>query len=88
METWYVLAVDTAHQFKSKQDGNLIRGVRFLLQDPAAEVGDRTRFRGFVWQEQFVSNERLAKLNVQPMPGDTITITFNRYGDIAEIKVI
>ena len=88
METWEVLAVDTAHTITIRAEGKKIDGVKLLLRDPAAVVGDRTRFRGFAWIEQFISNERLQKLAVTPMPGDMIQLVFNRYGDIIEINPV
>lgn len=88
MEVWKVLAVDTDYKFKSRNDGNMVPGIRLLLTPPVNECGDRTRFRGFEWMEQFITNERMRELNVQPMPGDTIQLIFNRYGSIEEIKIV
>ena len=42
---------------------------------------------GKVVKDQFVSNERLAALNVALKPGDMITLYFNRYGDIAKVEI-
>lgn len=87
METWEVIAVDKNHIINIKAEGKKIPGVKLLLRDPNGKVGDRERYLGFVWMEQFISNDRLAVLGVTPMPGDQITLVFNRYGDIIELKI-
>lgn len=87
METWEVIAVDKNHIINIKAEGKKIPGVKLLLRDPNGKVGDRERHLGFVWMEQFISNDRLAVLGVTPMPGDQITLVFNRYGDIIELKI-
>ena len=87
MEIWEVVAVDKNHIINIKAEGKKIPGVKLLLRDPNGAVGDRERFLGFVWMEQFISNERLAMLKASPMPGDMITLIFNRYGDIIELRI-
>lgn len=90
MEKWIVLAVDTAHQFKTK-DGSQIRGVRWLMQDPNVVCDERTRYRGFEWREQFLSNDRCDALRrkgrLLPQPGDMITLIFNRFGDVDDVII-
>lgn len=88
METWYVVAVDKGAVLKFKNEGKEIPGVRLLLRgnEPASDPNDR--YCGFNWLDQFISNDRLAKLTVRPMPGDTIQLLFNRYGDIVEINIL
>lgn len=88
METWEVIAVDTNHVINIKAEGKKIPGIKLLLRDPNTPAGDRNRFLGFAWIEQFISNERLAMLKVSPMPGDLISLVFNRYGDIVELKIL
>ena len=85
METWEVVGVDTNAQVTIKAENKTFRGVKlFLIGDAPDEPG---RYRGRVCREQFLSNERLQQLRVSPMPGDLITIYFNRFGDVAKIEV-
>ena len=87
METWEVVGVDTAATMKIREDNREYKGVTlFLVGDAPQEPAGR--YRGRHTHKQFISNERLAKLNVQPMPGDIITIQFDRYGNISEIKIV
>lgn len=86
METWEVVGVDTNAQVNIKAEGKTFRGVKlFLVGDAPDENG---RYRGRICREQFLSNERLGQLKVAPQPGDTITIYFNRFGDVAKIDVV
>lgn len=86
METWEVVGVDTNNTITIKAEGKTIRGVKlFLVGDPPENDG---RFRGKVCREQFLSNERLGALKVQPLPGDKIILYFNRYGDVMQIDVV
>ena len=85
METWEVVGVDTNAQVTIKAENKTFRGIKlFLIGDAPDENG---RYRGRVCREQFLSNERLQQLKVSPMPGDMITIYFNRFGDVAKIEV-
>lgn len=85
MEVWEVIGVDTNAQVNIKAENKVIRGIKlFLVGDAPDQSG---RYRGRQCRDQFISNERLAALNVQPMPGDTITIYFNRFGDLAKIEI-
>lgn len=85
METWEVVGVDTNAQVNIKNEGKIIRGVKlFLVGDAPDENG---RYRGRVCREQFLSNDRMASLKVAPMPGDIITLYFNRFGDVIKIDV-
>lgn len=88
MEIWKVIAIDTQAKITFRAEGKTIEGVQFLLQDPNEACTDRTRFRGFKYITQFVSNERMAKLGVTPLPGDTIQLIFNRYGDIEQMSIV
>lgn len=86
METWEVVGVDTNAQVTIKAENKTFRGIKlFLIGDAPDENG---RYRGRVCREQFLSNERLQQLKVSPMPGDIITIFFNRFGDVAKIEVV
>ena len=85
MEQWQVVGVDTKALIKF-QDGKQVPGVRWHLVGDAPEEGNR--YLGQVVKDQFVSNERLAALNVAPKPGDVITLYFNRYGDIAKVEIM
>ncbi len=87
METWEVVAVDKNSIMRFKNEGKEIQGVRLLLRGSEPAGGDKDRYIGFNWHDQFISNERLAKLGVAPRPGDVINIYFNRYGDITQIDV-
>lgn len=86
MEPWEVVGVDTNCTITIKAEGRTIRGVKlFLVGDPPANDG---RYRGKICREQFLSNERLGALKVQPLPGDKIVLYFNRYGDVMQIDVV
>ena len=84
MELWEVVGVDMKAQIKFN-DGRTVNGVRWMLVGEAPD--DPQRYMGKVVKDQFVSNERLATLNVAPKPGDLITLYFNRYGDIAKVDI-
>lgn len=87
MEIWEVVGVDTNAVVTIKAENNKqIRGVKLFLVGDAPDDGSG-RYRGRICREQFLSNERLAALKVQPMPGDIIEIYFNRYGDVAKILI-
>lgn len=86
METWEVVGVDTKGKMTIKAENRTYDGIYlYLLGDAPDNSG---RYRGRVVREQFISNERLAALNVQPLPGDVITIYFNRFGSIAQIDIV
>lgn len=87
MEHWEVIAVDKNAVMRFKNENKEIVGVRWLLKGTEPADGSQDRFIGFNWHDQFVSNDRLAKLGVAPKPGDVITIYFNRYGDITNVEV-
>jgi len=84
MEVWEVVGVDKNAQIKFN-DGRTVNGIRWHLVGDAP--ADSQRYMGKVVKDQFVSNERLAALNVAPKPGDIITLYFNRYGDIAKVEI-
>ncbi len=84
MEAWEILGVDMKAQIKFN-DGRTVNGVRWHLVGDAP--ADPQRYMGQVVKDQFISNERLAALNVAPKPGDKIVMFFNRYGDIAKVEV-
>lgn len=85
MEVWEVVGVDMTTSIKF-QDGRTVNGVRWHLVGDAPD--DPKRYRGKVVKDQFVSNERLSALGVAPLPGDVITLYFNRYGDIAKVEIV
>lgn len=85
METWEVVGVDTKGKMTIKSENRTYDGVYLYLIGDAPDQTDR--YRGKVAREQFISNERLAALKVQPMPGDIITIHFNRFGSICKIDI-
>lgn len=85
MEEWFVVGVDMKAQIKF-QDGRMVNGVRWHLVGAAPH--DPQRYIGKVVKDQFVSNERLATLNVAPKPDDYIVMYFNRYGDIAKVEIL
>lgn len=87
METWEVVGVDTNAEVNIRAENKLIRGVKLFLIGDAPDDG-KGRYRGRICRDQFLSNERLNALKVQPLPGDVITIYFNRYGDIIKIDVV
>lgn len=85
MEIWKVMGVDTKAKIKFN-DGREVQGIRWMLLGEAPQEGNR--YLGQVVKDQFVSNERLAGLNVAPKPGDDIILYFNRYGDIAKVEIV
>lgn len=85
METWKLIGVDRDAHVVIRSENKTIKGVKWFL---VGESGDVTgRFLGEVCREQFISNERLQRLNVAPMPGQTVTMYFNRFGDIEKVEV-
>lgn len=84
MEVWEVVCVDKNATMRIREENKVYNGVRWLLRDPES---DPDRYLGFSWKDQFVSNERLAKLNVAPRPGDTLTLYFDRAGAICKVEV-
>ena len=84
MEIWEVVGVDTNASIKF-QDGRTVAGVRWHLVGDAPD--DPKRYLGRVVKDQFVSNERLSALGAAPLPGNVITLYFNRYGDIAKVEI-
>lgn len=86
METWEVVGVDTQSVITIKSEGKQIRGIKLFLEGDAP-TDDRGRYLGRVCREQFISNDRLGRLGVQPMPGDIVTLYFNRYGDLEKVDV-
>ena len=84
METWEIVCVDKNAVMRIREENRTYNGVRWLLKDPNT---DPDRYLGYAWKDQFVSNERLAKLNVAPRPGDTVTLYFDRAGGICKVEV-
>ena len=86
METWFVLGVDTRSTITIKAEGKRISGIKLFLQGdaPTDEPG---RYLGCVVREQFISHDRLVRLGVEPMPGDMVTLYFNRFGDLDKMDV-
>lgn len=88
MEEWDILGVDTKAQVSFNDPGGkrTVNGVRWHM---VGDAPDNTgRYLGKVVKDQFISNERLAALNVAPKPGDHIIMYFNRFGDIAKVEVV
>lgn len=88
MEKWEVIAVDKNSIMRFKNEGREISGVRLLLRGYEPADGEKDRYLGFNWHDQFISHERLKKLQAAPQPGDQIVIYFNRYGDITQIDLV
>lgn len=86
METWEVVGVDANCQLTIKAENKVIRGVKLYLIGDAPDDASG-RYLGKICREQFLSNDRLGTLGVEPLPGDLITLYFNRYGDIVKIEV-
>lgn len=85
MEVWEIVGVDTKAKIKFN-DGREVNGVRWYMVGEAPQ--EANRYMGNVVKDQFISNERLAALNVAPKPGDKICMYFNRYGDIAKVEFL
>lgn len=88
METWKVLAVDKKAKISFRSENKTIEGVRLLLQGPEPKFGEDERFIGFPWHDQFISHDRMKQLGVEPRPGETIVLLFNRYGDIEKMNIV
>lgn len=84
METWEVLCVDRSAKMRIREENKVYEGVRWLLK---AVESDAEQFLGFAWKDQFISNDRLKKLNVAPVPGNVITLYFDRSGAICKVDV-
>lgn len=84
METWEVLCVDKSAKMRIREENKVYEGVRWLLK---AVESDAEQFLGFAWKDQFISNDRLKKLNVAPVPGNVITLYFDRSGAICKVDV-
>ena len=88
MEEFEVVGVDTrAYRTIQSEGGKRVNGVAWMLLGDAPEDAEPGRYLGQYVREQFISNERLAKLGVQPMPGDQIVIIYNRWGDITKVEI-
>lgn len=85
MELWEVVCVDKQSVMRIREENKTYQGVRWLLKAPEC---DEDRFIGWAWKDQFISNERLAKLQVAPKPGDKIVLYFDRSGAICKIDVL
>lgn len=85
MEEWIVMCVDMKARMRIREENKQYEGVRWLLKAP---YSDPQQFLGFAWKDQFVSNERLARLGVSPRPGDSITLYFDRSGSICKVDVV
>ena len=87
MEIWEVVGVDTNAQIKFN-DGRTVTGIRWhLVGDAPRDLKNPGRYLGRVVKDQFISNERINALGVAPKPGDVITLLFNRYGDICDVRI-
>lgn len=88
MEQWEVVGVDmkAAVTFNDPGGKRTVNGVRWHLVGEAPH--DPQKYLGRIVKDQFISNERLASLNVAPKPGDNIVMYFNRYGDIAKVDIL
>lgn len=84
MEQWEVVCVDKVARMRIREENKTFDGVRWLLK---ALEWKEDQFLGYAWKDQFVSNERLAKLQVAPKPGDIITLYFDRSGSICKVDV-
>lgn len=86
MEMWEIVCVDTKAVMRIREENKTYNGVRWLMK--AVEVEEKDRYIGWSWKDQFVSNERLAKLQVAPKPGDQIILYFDRMGSICKVDLI
>lgn len=84
MEQWEVVCVDKKAKMRIREENKVYEGVRWLLK---AMEWPEDQYIGYSWKDQFVSNERLAKLQVAPKPGDIITLYFDRAGSICKVDV-
>lgn len=85
METWEIVCVDTKAKMRIREENKIYEGVRWLMK---AENSDPNQFIGWAWKDQFISNERLARLGVCPKPGEKVTLYFDRSGSICKVDVL
>lgn len=86
MEIWKVVGVDKKATMRIKEDNKTYTGVRwFLVGEPVTD--DPNRYLGDICKDQFVSAERMNMLKVDPVPGDVITLYFDRSGSICKVDV-
>ena len=88
MEKWKVIAADKQAELKIREENKVYKGVRYLFQGDEPASAKEDRWSMFNWREQFISNERLTKLGVIPVPGDTIKLYFDRFGAIDDIVIV
>ncbi len=87
MEIWEVVGVDKKATMRIREENKTYTGVRlFLVGEP--ETDDPSRYLGKVCKDQFISTERMNMLKVVPVPGDVITLYFDRYGSICKIELM
>lgn len=88
MEEFEIVGVDTqAYRTIQSEGGKKVHGVSWMLLGEPPEDAAPGRFLGRYVRELFVSNERLQKLQVEPMPGDKVVLIYNRWGDLAKVEV-
>lgn len=83
MEVWKIVGIEHNAKFKG-DDGQIVIGIRLhLVGDPEPGSG----ITGKQVRNQFISNQALAKHQLQPEIDKTITFEFNRFGNICRVEV-
>lgn len=83
MEIWEIVGIEFNAKFKG-DDGSVVAGIRLhLAGDPEPGSG----VTGRQVRNQFISNNAMAKHDLKPEVGKTITFEFNRFGNICCAKV-
>ena len=79
MEQWKVIGYQDV-DFKAP-DGNQVSGIRLFLTAPA---DPKKNGYGEICNSQFLSD----RIDYAPVIGDTIQLSFNRYGKVQSVVVV
>lgn len=83
MEVWEIVGIEHNAKFKG-DDGLIVPGIRLhLAGDPEPGSG----IQGKQVRNQFISQQAVAKHQINPEIGKTITFMFNRFGNICKVEV-
>lgn len=83
MEVWEIVGIEFNAKFKG-DDGSVVAGIRLHL---AGEPEPGSGITGKQVRNQFISNQAVAKHEIKPEIGKTISFQFNRFGNICKVEV-